>query len=808
MTIVTVNTRLARRLRREFDRDRETSGETFWEAPEILPWRAWVRRQWDEAIYAGRETRVLLSTSQELVLWQQIILAQEDDLLNPEGTAQAAAQAWMLLHSWRLPRAEAPFAEVPDTAAFFRWMETLRQLLKTRGFITEAEVPGILLARGFERPDGIAGFDEITPVQSAMFAGCEEFGLPPVVRNSQRKCGFADSLEEIQAAATWARQQLEENPSARVGVVFPDLSVRRAAIARVFEEVLGTAKAFHISAPVMLSQVPIVRAAILALKRSSGLTPAEAGQLLRSPYYRRTLQDGARIDLKLRRRGISRFRETGQEDSLDLVEPAQRPSGWSRSFSKIVAESGWPGPRTLDSYEYQAADAWRDLLGEFAKLDAVLGDLSYEAAIERLETLAVETGFGAEETDEPVQIIGVMEAAGARFGQLWIGGLHDGAWPPGARPHPFLPLALQRAADMPNSSVEAQYAQARRMTNRLFRAAEDVICSYPQRDGEAGLRPSPFLENIRQAEDLPRPKTAPTPPIQLESAEDITAPLGEARFVKGGMSVIADQSACPFRAFARHRLGARGLDDIEPGLTDRERGNVAHGALEKIWGALRTQKALLETDDTELSELVRRSVKQALAEKLGEGSLLLTRIQALEVRRLSGLLLEWLGMERRRPPFEALSIEAGRRYVLGGLELEIRVDRVDRYADGSLAILDYKTGITSKPSQWDTERPEAPQLPIYGTMMAEPVSTIAFVQLAAGKVEVKGYSERGDTGLKARKGYTMSEQIEDWRDILNGLGKQFVEGHATVDPTKKACEYCDLTGFCRVAGNGGDVADE
>jgi ATP-dependent helicase/nuclease subunit B len=294
----------------------------------------------------------------------------------------------------------------------------------------------------------------------------------------------------------------------------------------------------------------------------------------------------------------------------------------------------------------------------------------------------------------------------------------------------------------------------------------------------------------------------------LETVEDITAPLGEIHFVKGGMSVIADQSACPFRAFARHRLGARGLDEIEPGLTDRERGNVAHGALEKIWGALRTQKALLEMEDAELGELVRRGVRQALSEKLGEGSLSLTRIQALEVRRLSGLLMEWLGIERRRPPFEALSIEAGRRYVLGGLELEIRVDRVDRYADGSLAILDYKTGINSKPSQWDSDRPEAPQLPIYSTMMTEPVSTVAFVQLAAGKVEVKGFSECGDSGLKAGKGYTMSEQIEDWRDILDGLGKQFVEGYATVDPTKKACEYCDLTGFCRIAGNGGDVADE
>src|ERR1700692_4695272 len=173
MTIVTVNTRLARRLRREFDREREAEGTGFWEAPDILPWRAWVRRLWDEEVYAGRDMRVLLSPSQELVLWQQVILALDDDLLNPEGTAQAAAQAWMLLHNWRLPRAAAAFADVLDTAAFYRWMETFQQVLKSRGFITEAEVPEMLLARGFSRPDGFAGFDEMTPLQNAVFAGCE-----------------------------------------------------------------------------------------------------------------------------------------------------------------------------------------------------------------------------------------------------------------------------------------------------------------------------------------------------------------------------------------------------------------------------------------------------------------------------------------------------------------------------------------------------------------------------------------------------------------------------------------------------------
>jgi ATP-dependent helicase/nuclease subunit B len=808
MTIVTVNTRLARRLRRDFDRERQAAGDRCWESPDILPWRAWIKRLWDESVYGGRDARVLLSASQERVLWEQVIRASDEDLLNPLGAAKVAAQAWMILHSWRLPRTASAFDEVPDTAAFFAWMQAFQHLLKARGFITEAEVPDVVLGRGFERPGGFAGFDEMTPVQNSLFDGCEEVGLAPAVGSSQRKCGFADAPEEVRAAAAWARAQLEQNPAARLGVVFPDLAARRAAVSRIFAEVLGTEEAFHISAPLALGDVPVVRAAILALKLGPGLSPAEAGQFLRSRYFPRTLQEGARIDLKLRRRGVSRFR---REHELLLIEGPQRPGGWSRTFSRIVAESGWPGKTGLNSYEFQAAEAWRDLLGEFAKLDAVLGDLTFESALEKLEELASETGFGAEETDEPVQILGMLEAAGARFDALWLGGLHDGIWPPGARPHPFLPLSLQRAAGMPASSVESQYTQARGITNRLLRSAEEVICSYPMTDGEASLRPSPFLDHMPALGHTTLVEQAVSPfepnaQITLETlTNDPAPPLPAPHFAKGGMNVIVDQSACPFRAFATHRLGARGLDEAEPGLTPRERGTVTHAALEKIWNTLRSQKNLLATDDADLNELLRRSVRQALMEKLGEGSQSLTRIQALEVRRLSALLQEWLNLERRRPPFETIQIEAGRRYELGGLELEIRIDRVDRYEDGSLAILDYKTGDTSKPTQWETERPEAPQLPLYSTMMTEPVSTIAFGQLTAGALELKGVSERGEPGLKAAKGCALSRQIEIWRDILDALAKQFAEGRAEVDPTPKACNYCDLMAFCRVAELGEEV---
>jgi probable DNA repair protein len=467
----------------------------------------------------------------------------------------------------------------------------------------------------------------------------------------------------------------------------------------------------------------------------------------------------------------------------------------------LAAASGWPGARGLDSYEYQAVEGWKDLLSEFSRLDTVLADLDFGAAFERLKELANQTGFGAEEVEEPVQVMGMLESVGSRFDALWVGGLHDMAWPPTVRPNPFLPLSLQRKARMPNSSVDLQYALARRMNGRLLRSADEVICSYPTTDGEASLRPSPFLAGIAEVQmpGFVSLSFSASRSAGLEMLEgDAAPPLGEDRFVKGGMSVIADQSACPFKAFARHRLGARGLGEVEPGLTALERGNVTHLALQTIWETLRSQDRLLKIDVEDLCALVIQSVQAALKEKLGDASKSLAKTQELEVRRLSKLLITWLELERNRPPFEAWQLEARQRYNLGGVELDIRADRVDRYKNGSLAILDYKTGISSNTKHWDTDRPKAPQLPIYSITMTEPVSTIAFAQLAAGELKLIGTSECGDS--KMRKGEP--GQIERWREILPKLGQEFVEGRSVVDPADGACQFCDLKGLCRVAETG------
>jgi len=276
-------------------------------------------------------------------------------------------------------------------------------------------------------------------------------------------------------------------------------------------------------------------------------------------------------------------------------------------------------------------------------------------------------------------------------------------------------------------------------------------------------------------------------------------PLGSEQ--SGGMNVLADQAACPFRAFAIHRLGARALDVPAVGLSPLERGSIAHVALEVLWRELKTQQALKGLLEEERSALIRRSVRAAMDRALkGHASAVLQRLQDLEEDRLERLLQQWLRIEADRPPFEISDTETTTTAELGGLKLHIKADRVDRYADGRHAILDYKTSKNLSLSGWESERPDAPQLPLYAAMSERPISSVLFAKLVAGEPALVGISESGEQAGRQPKGPPLTERIQGWRGVMEALATSFRQGHAAVDPkkAKQTCQYCDLTPLCRI----------
>ena len=146
--------------------------------------------------------------------------------------------------------------------------------------------------------------------------------------------------------------------------------------------------------------------------------------------------------------------------------------------------------------------------------------------------------------------------------------------------------------------------------------------------------------------------------------------------------------------------------------------------------------------------------------------------------------------------------EARRRVTVGGIDLSIRADRMDRLENGDFVVLDYKTGECSA-SDWFGSRPNDPQLPIYAVTAEAPVAGVFYGQLKTGKVAFRGMmdSEGLVPGVKpSRDAVSIDQKIDGWQDVLDQLGEDFREGRAAVDPKdrRKSCQYCALPTLCRI----------
>jgi probable DNA repair protein len=499
---------------------------------------------------------------------------------------------------------------------------------------------------------------------------------------------------------------------------------------------------------------------------------------------------------------------------LDRISARQLPSAWGQTFSSLLRLSGWPGERTLSSAEYQVIESWNRLLSELAALDLVASPLSYADALARFDRLAAQTRFGPADERAPVQILGMLEAAGAQFDHLWIAGLEDRAFPAPPNPNPFLPPPLQRRLDLPHSSAARELAYAQRTLERLFQSAPDTMASWPQRENDTDLRPSPLILDLPElpAFPIPAPLTARLrgDGAALEALVDDAGPPLEAGVVtRGGVAILERQAACPFSAFARFRLGAKPLEEPAPGFSSLERGLIVHAALDNFWREIRTRDALLARSSDQRAEAVRRAVISALESKVrNRGVAADARLIALEQQRVERLLGGWLEVEAARGAFTVKEREEPRRIEVGGLETEVRVDRVDALPDEREIVIDYKTSVAS-PTEWEGDRPDAPQLPLYASKQERPAAAVLFGQLAPAELRFKGLGEtagvpgcteyaRSRPGKAA--GDSLANHIAEWGRKLDALGAEFRSGVARVSPKgPDSCLYCGLDALCRVA---------
>lgn len=846
--ILTVNQRLAAYLKSEFASLQNASA---WQQPKILPLATWLRQFWN---LHSETTNIVLSDFAEFLAWQRIIkqYAQEHPLIQIQNTALLAGQAWQLAQSYQIDL-QAELAEANEEIQnFCTWSTEFENILEQQAAHSSAQIPALVLdliqtqKPPLPREIILVGFDDLAPIYQELIntlksKGCAvRYFQPDGAATEVQRIGLLDQKDEIETMARWANQAAKAHPEKIIACLVPNLNVIRDQVASVFRKICD--QPVNLTAGKALSHYPIIQAALDFLSLNIEKIERDLiSKILMSIYHSNLLTDRSicsKVDSELQSyisthlscekilHEIKRQSQAFAESSItprfiayfaELSAAQTRillPSEWIEVFQTILKSLDWPSKRPLNSENYQVVCRWQELWPEFAALNEITGKIDYFSALAVLKNLSLQIIFQQKRPKTNIHVLGLLESGGIEFDQIWLMGLDDETWPPKIKPNPFLPLNLQREKNMPHASSEREITYSLKTQERLLNCCSKLIISYPQKDGDKKLHASRLIDELHEidktqlklAEYKSDLQICAEQQIEIEALNDEYAPaVSSDEITRGGSWILQEQALCPFRAFVRIRLKAKIEGEKSLGIDGKERGNLTHAVLESVWKALKTQSALNKLSPIDLSALLNEKIEQAL--NLNQD--IEPDFCAIEKKRLHELVNRWLDLEKQRPPFTVLEQETQRFIQIGDLKLQVKIDRIDELENEKILIIDYKTGAEKPISGWLNERLTEAQLPLYASYAATQSHGIAYAQVKSGNNKLVGLIDEEDSQfLNLKLPEKADEQkrnwphlINDWRNNLLQLSKDFMQGVARVDPAANACTYCDLQAVCRIGSN-------
>ena len=357
---------------------------------------------------------------------------------------------------------------------------------------------------------------------------------------------------------------------------------------------------------------------------------------------------------------------------------------------------------------------------------------------------------------------GPLEARLQQADLLILGGLNEGTWPTDAGADPWLSRPMRRTFGLapPERRIGLaahDFQQAAAAGNVILTRAEKVEGT-PTVPSRWLLRLERFLAGrglaleSRPATDLARWQALLDRPAQIRPvAAPLPRPPLAARPRQLSVTRIEIWIRDPYAIYARYILGLKPLDplDADPGAA--ERGNIIHRALDRFIGAY--PEALPPDAAARLLAIGR----EEFAATMGRPG-----VRAFWWPRFERIADWFIDFEHRRRSAgtRPLASECRGRLDIAGpagtFRLTATADRIDRLADGGLAIIDYKTG--QPPSQRQVEIGLVPQLPLeaviaaaggFADVPAAGVAELAHLQLRGGAVAGEFKPLKADVGVLA-----------------------------------------------------------
>lgn len=531
----------------------------------------------------------------------------------------------------------------------------------------------------------------------------------------------ANPEEEAQAIALLVREALEE-PEQRIAVVTPD----RGLAARVVQHL----RRWHIAADDTAGK-PLAQTAagrvllLLAEVMGEQAAPVPLMALLGHPLVRRGetreqwLKAVRALELGLRgprlEPGLAPVRQVAEKakiaewwteaeailsplmdasadlllaDALDLLAAAGEAlcgeGLWAQEDGRALA-------RLVESLRFHARAA-----GTVVSPDHLLTVLR-----DAMDRESVRPPYGGHPR---VAIYGLLESRMTRADLVICAGLNEGTWPASPASDPFLAPAILRVLGVPGADFRIGLA-AHDLAGAL--GARRVVLSRARRDVAGPVIASRFWLRVCAllGANLPR-DLRDTAMVQLARAIDrgdkasphprpSPKPSAEQRREKLSVTTLDRLRSDPYQFYAQKILSLDELDLLDAAPTAAWQGTLAHQILQDWHDG---EGSLADLAEVHLAEMRAHPLMRAL-----------WRPRLLRA-------LEWVEASLQADPTRVPIIwEEKSTITYRGIEITGKADRIDRLADGTLGIVDYKTG--APPNKKQVEAGFAMQLGTLGLMV-------------------------------------------------------------------------------------------
>ncbi|KAA2213447.1 double-strand break repair protein AddB [Teichococcus oryzae] len=387
-----------------------------------------------------------------------------------------------------------------------------------------------------------------------------------------------------------------------------------------------------------------------------------------------------------------------------------------------------------------------------------------------------------------IAILGLLEARLQDFDLAVLGSLEEGVWPQATDPGPWMSRPMRKDFGLPEP--EARIGRVAADFMLAASSAPCVVLSRARKRAGAPTVPSRWLTRLEtflagqwdprrntpgSGLSLPRsPATLWASRLDMPDAvrpcpRPAPAPPPEARPREISVTEVAELMADPYGFYARRVLKLSPFDPLDAEVGAADYGQLVHDAMAR-W----TQRLDGTPGGWPGTALAREWFDEAAEEALAEAAARpgLLAFWRPRLRRIGGFVVAEEDAAQSGERIRRRHAEMpGRLSIAGGaVDLKVRADRIDELADGTLAIIDYKTG--TPPGNKDVEEGRAPQMPLEAAIAAaggfqrpgravpaRPVSALTYWRLTGGATPGEVKPVKGDPGALAADALDNTEAL-------------------------------------------------